>query len=326
MSAVGPKKCISCQSTHNVRHQGPRCVNCYRREINPATIERIKAYRKLIGATQNDRYNKGKHEAKARKIVWNISKEEYSVLNIQPCFYCGGSLPKSGVGLDRMSLDKTIGYSKENVVPCCTSCNSIRGDKLTVAETISAIHAIKEHRVAIIGNFHENHYHVDSRSVCIFGEINEEMSLKVQKAFDVLESINKFAEIKVTIMSEGGNWFDGLAIYDRIKSSPCPVRMIGTGMVASTATAIFQAGGLREITPNCMFVLHDGTESFEGEAKSFEAWGEASKKSRQILYEIYSASSGKPTSFWQTLCLKDSVLWKEQILGYGLADKVLGEE
>jgi ATP-dependent protease ClpP protease subunit len=97
-------------------------------------------------------------------------------------------------------------------------------------------------------------------------------------------------------------------------------------MVASTATVIFQAGKLREITENCLFLIHDGLEGFEGEAKSFESHAEASKKSRQLMYEIYSDASGKPTSFWQTLCLKDTLLWQKDILSYGLADKVLGEE
>ena len=323
---ITEKRCISCDSTKNVRYQGPRCINCYRKEINPSSLEKIKAYRKRVGSTISDRFNKGKVEAKIRKIAWNITKEDYAELNSKPCFYCGGPLPKVGVGLDRISNDKLIGYSRENVVPCCGTCNSIRGDKLTVAETITAIHAVKEHRMAVIDNFYDNDFHVDSRTVCIFGEINEAMSLRVEKAFDILENINKYSEITVRVMSEGGNWFDGLAIYDRIKASPCPVRTVGTGLVASTATVIFQAGKLREITENCMFLIHDGLEGFEGEAKSFEAHAEASKKSRQLLYGIYSEASGKPTSFWQTLCLKDTLLWKKEILSYGLADKVLGEE
>jgi ATP-dependent Clp protease protease subunit len=320
------KNCISCGSDKNVRHQGPRCVNCYRKEINPAILDRIKAYRKAKGATTTDRFHKGKTEAKLRKIVWNLSKEEFAELNSKPCFYCGGPLPTNGVGLDRISNEKTIGYVKENVVPCCGICNSIRGDKLTVSETIAAVHSVKEHRMAVIQKFHEENVHVDSRTVCIFGEIDKDLSLQVCKAFDILENINKYAEITVKVMSEGGDWFEGLAIYDRIKSSPCPVRMIGMGMVASTATAIFQAGGMREITEHCVFVLHDGVEGFEGEAKSFEAWGETSKKSRHVLYEIYSKASGKPASFFQTLCLKDSILWSKDIINFGLADKILGDK
>jgi len=319
------KLCISCGSGLRVNYSGPKCRSCYIKE-NPVSKEKTRQYRQKILSTITHQFNAAKGEAKERKIVWNMTKEEYSVFRSQPCFYCGGSLPISGAGLDRISNDRSVGYKKENVVPCCATCSSIRGDKLTVAETITAIHAIKEHRMSAIGQFHEENYHVDSRTVCIFGEINEKLSLQVQKAFDILEAISKHAEITIKIMSNGGNWFDGLAIYDRIASSPCPTRMIGTGLVGSTATAIFQAGKLREITENCVFVLHDGTEGFEGEAKSFEAWGETSKKSRQLLYEIYSKATGKPTSFWQSMCLKDTVLWQKDILSYGLADKVLGEE
>ena len=53
-----------------------------------------------------------------------ITLDEYCHLIKNPCSYCGDPLPEAGRGLDR--LDSLQGYHKDNVVPCCTVCNSIK--------------------------------------------------------------------------------------------------------------------------------------------------------------------------------------------------------
>jgi hypothetical protein len=60
----------------------------------------------------------------------------------QGCFYCDSSLLNiiTGSGLDR--IDNSQGYTPENTLPCCYSCNSLRGDRLTVEETEIAVQAI----------------------------------------------------------------------------------------------------------------------------------------------------------------------------------------
>jgi ATP-dependent protease ClpP protease subunit len=315
-------KCSFCNKDRKIKIANPAtCQACYTKN-NPITKEKHRVGNIKQARTLKSMLSTAIRTAEIRGLPWKITKSELGILREKPCFYCGGSLPPTGHGLDRILNDKKIGYTLENVVPCCATCNMVRGDKLSASEMIVAMQAVKEQRRISFENLHSLGYHVDSRTIFIFGEINTEMSKNVNAAMEIMENINFHAPVIVRVMSEGGNWFDGLAIYDRLKNSNCPIHMIGTGMVASTATAIFQAGDIRELTPNAIFVLHDGTEGFEGEAKSFEAWGETSKKSRQRLYEIYSEKSGKPTSFWQTLCLKDTILDSKQVIDFKLADSI----
>src|ERR1017187_10606134 len=227
------KVCISCKRTKNVRHKGPKWVNCYRKEDNPQIIENIKRYNRTHDYTISDRYNKGKVEAKSRKIKWKLDKNQYLELNGKPCFYCGGSLPKAGVGLDRISLDKAIGYSIENVVPCCTICNSVRGDKLSVQETLSAMQAVKETRMKVIDNIHEYGYDIDNRTLFIFNEINEDTVANYLKGLALMENINKYAPIKLKIMSGGGDWYWAIALYDRLEAMQCSITTEGMGLVGS---------------------------------------------------------------------------------------------
>lgn len=66
-----------------------------------------------------------KSEAKRRELEVSITFEQYQEVTTGPCFYCGGSLPEGGTGLDR--INSTIGYVWGNVRACCTQCNMAKG-------------------------------------------------------------------------------------------------------------------------------------------------------------------------------------------------------
>lgn len=78
------------------------------------------------------RYSIAKRDAKFRDLPFSLTREEYANIRSKPCHYCGGLLPETGLGMDRIDNDK--GYELGNVYPCCRWCNSIRGNVFTVAE------------------------------------------------------------------------------------------------------------------------------------------------------------------------------------------------
>lgn len=68
--------------------------------------------------------------AKRRNIVWGLTKDQFIQLIKNNCTYCGtepttttykhkDSLTHNGI--DR--IDNTMGYTPENSVSCCTTCN-----------------------------------------------------------------------------------------------------------------------------------------------------------------------------------------------------------
>lgn len=83
--------------------------------------------------TESSRFSRAKSSAKRLKRLWFLSKEEYRSLIENNCTYCNGPLPGTGSGLDR--IDNKRGYEVGNVLPCCTDCNQLRGDRLSVEET-----------------------------------------------------------------------------------------------------------------------------------------------------------------------------------------------
>ncbi len=111
------------------RNRCRKCVNEYRtnRRRSLGILEQKKASppdvrcREIRAAV--DKYqstSKGRFNALRR----NASARDIKVL-LGLCHYCGGSLPKTGAGVDR--LDSKLDYIVENAVPCCALCNFIKG-------------------------------------------------------------------------------------------------------------------------------------------------------------------------------------------------------
>lgn len=92
-------------------------------------------------------FSKARASALHRNLTWELTVEELSYLRSLPCQYCAGPLPPTGSGLDRK--DNAAGYTKGNVVPCCTDCNRTRGDRFSYAEMLELgvlIRTIKHRR------------------------------------------------------------------------------------------------------------------------------------------------------------------------------------
>lgn len=82
--------------------------------------------------------------AEKRNLVFDISEELFIELIHDDCFYCGQTAFEKRNGIDR--IDNTIGYSKDNLVPCCFKCNQMKG-KLQLNEFLSHIVKILEYAI-----------------------------------------------------------------------------------------------------------------------------------------------------------------------------------
>ena len=84
-----------------------------------------------------------KYSAKKKGHIWDLTEEQFAEITKKNCFYCGGK-PKQTCkankrvngdyiynGIDRKDNDK--GYTIENSVPCCITCNMAK-NSLTIQE------------------------------------------------------------------------------------------------------------------------------------------------------------------------------------------------
>lgn len=96
-----------------------------------------------------ERYKKMlfRHYELGFKNVACITLDTYRRILKKPCYYCGDSLSKYGISIDRKDNDK--GYAAKNVLPCCGTCNMARGTRFTVKEFMKVgkiVKQIKEER------------------------------------------------------------------------------------------------------------------------------------------------------------------------------------
>tara|TARA_B100000214_G_scaffold156309_1_gene112100 strand:- start:2981 stop:3625 length:645 start_codon:yes stop_codon:yes gene_type:complete len=85
--------------------------------------DEILAKRRLWNLTPEGRYKQYKYKAKERGLSFELSFEEFCNLWKKPCTYCGASIDT--IGIDR--VDNNIGYNIKNIVSCCSSCNTKKG-------------------------------------------------------------------------------------------------------------------------------------------------------------------------------------------------------
>lgn len=76
--------------------------------------------KKSSGTWESKKHRDYKYRDKKRGNSYAFSLEQSKALFHLPCFYCTRPEAK---GMDRM--DNDVGYETGNVVPCCTTCNTI---------------------------------------------------------------------------------------------------------------------------------------------------------------------------------------------------------
>ena len=95
--------------------------------------------------------------------------------------------------------------------------------------------------------------------IAIHGPIGESADFQGITLANVISQV-KAAEgatsLTVSIDSPGGNLQTGFDIFNYLKSTGLPIKMVGRGMVASVATVIFMAGSTRILQEGTMFMIH----------------------------------------------------------------------
>jgi len=95
----------------------------------------------------------------------------------------------------------------------------------------------------------------------------------------------------------GGDWNYGIAIYDAIAFSDSYTVLLAHAHARSMSSIIPQAANRRIIMPNADFMIHFGTNSFDGDGRSFEAEGKWSEFLNTRMIDIYSQKCSRGPLF-----------------------------
>jgi ATP-dependent Clp protease protease subunit len=164
------------------------------------------------------------------------------------------------------------------------------------------------------------------RKVMVFGEINDKL------ARDVVARMLTLAEestkpIDIYINSPGGHVESGDTIHDIIKflQTSVPIRLVGTGWVASAGAHIYLAGEkkLRFCLPNTRFLLHQPLGGIRGQATDIDIEAREIIKMRERLAQITAAETGQPIERVRRDCERNYWMSASEAIEYGMVHKVI---
>ena len=164
------------------------------------------------------------------------------------------------------------------------------------------------------------------RKVMVFGQITDKL------ARDVVARILTLAEetskpIDIYVNSPGGHVESGDSIHDVIRfvREAVPVRMIGTGWVASAGAHIFLGAHkkLRFCLPNTRFLLHQPLGGITGRATDIDIEAREIIKMRERLSLIIAAETGQKIERVRRDTERNYWMSAEEAIDYGMVKRIL---
>lgn len=144
--------------------------------------------------------------------------------------------------------------------------------------------------------------------------------------------------ILINMKTCGGDWTEGMAIYNIIKACPNKTIILNYTHARSMSSLILQAADKRVMMPDSTFMFHGGTVGYEGTTKQFLTESEMVKKTNNRMLEIYINSmkkngiyKNKPEKYiksWlnKQMDRKEEVyLTAEEAIKFGFADDIFGQ-
>ncbi|MCQ8240845.1 ATP-dependent Clp protease proteolytic subunit [Rhizosaccharibacter radicis] len=166
------------------------------------------------------------------------------------------------------------------------------------------------------------------RKVLIFGAINDKVARDVTGRLLALAGASS-DPIDVYVNSPGGHVESGDTIHDMIRfvDAVAPVRMVGTGWVASAGALIFAAGhkDRRFCLPATRFLLHQPMGGVRGPATDIDIEAREIIKMRERLNRLFARETGQP--YEKVAKDTDRNYWMsaEEAISYGLVTKVISK-
>lgn len=206
--------------------------------------------------------------------------------------------------------------------------------------------------VSPISELHDYNINVGTNEIFLFGE---EGYIPTRESNDGSEPgveyvmANKFIrnltylqhksdhDILIHMKTCGGDWHEGMAIYDAIRKCPNHVKIISYTHARSMSSIILQAADERIMHKHSMFMFHMGTMTQDGTNKQFFTEAEVLKQQNEQMLDIYihSMQAGgcmqeKTKAQIRNWLIKqmdkreDVYLTAKEAIEYGFADRIIG--
>lgn len=157
--------------------------------------------------------------------------------------------------------------------------------------------------------------------------VNGSLSKQFIKNLYILNSISS-EPITIVMNLVGGNSVDGFGMYDAVKTSKSPVKIIVYGQASSMGSIILQASNDRVMSANSEMLIHYGTISVDASVRSAITHANHEKKGMKKMEKIYMDKIKVKQPNFDIKVLKsqlreDTILTASECVELGLADRIL---
>ncbi len=163
-----------------------------------------------------------------------------------------------------------------------------------------------------------------NRTILIYGPIDMNLAMDVTRRLLVMDA-ESHDEIRIFINSPGGHVESGDTIFDMIRFVQSPVKVIGTGWVASAGALIYVAADLenRYSLPNTRFLLHQPAGGATGQASDIAIEAQEILKMRRRLNEIFARQTGQSIEKVEEDTDRNFWMSAGQAKDYGLVGRII---
>ena len=146
---------------------------------------------------------------------------------------------------------------------------------------------------------------------------------------------NPNSPLMVHMKTCGGDWNEGMAIFDMLINYPCDTTILNYTHARSMSSIIFQAATKRVMMPHSYFMFHDGTYSDSGTLKTVLSGLAFYDKTGPVMLNLYTERMKQRGKFssWSRERIKDFLvdemnkkedvyLTAKEAVEWGLADSI----
>lgn len=164
----------------------------------------------------------------------------------------------------------------------------------------------------------------NARTILLTGGINDKMARRVCERLLALSSTSS-DPILLVVSSPGGHVESGDMIHDMIKFVEAPVKVLGSGWVASAGALIYAAAKKenRYSLPNTRFLLHEPRGGVGGQASDVEIQVREIVRMRERLNKIFADATGQSLDKIKSDTDRDHWMSAEEAVEYGLVSKIV---
>jgi ATP-dependent Clp protease, protease subunit len=163
-----------------------------------------------------------------------------------------------------------------------------------------------------------------ARTLIISGEVNQKLAANVIGQLLAMDSLSNDT-ITIYINSQGGHVESGDTIHDMIRYVRSPVRMVGTGWVASAGALIYVAvpRERRYSLPATRYLLHQPAGGMRGTAADIEIEAREILNMRERLNRVFAERTGQSLERIAVDTRRNFWLSAQGAQDYGLVGKII---